>query len=163
MRSPRAGAAIGVLALVLGTATVAACGTNGDTSGVVATDRASVDPDTGDITVDTDAGQLTTGTDLPEGFPIKDVPLIDEQVVSGVRGGAVSSFGWSVVMQSSRSVDDLTDEVEKDYAGWDTNAGSGSSMGDLSVLNFEKGAYEVGVTVARSGSRVAITYVVKKG
>ena len=162
MRRPphRVRAVLGTLALVVGLGAAAGCGDE-DTVVGKDTDRVSVDTDNGEVTVDTDEGTFTTGQDLPDGFPVDEVPLIDEQVISGVKGQAGSPIAWSVVMQSSRSVEDLAAEVQKDYAGWTHPAGSLTSAADVSVLRFTDARYDVGVTIARTGSSVAVTYVVK--
>jgi hypothetical protein len=149
----------GAAVLLTGLTALTACGDDGTT---VASDNGStVKVDKDKITVESSAGTATMGKDLPEGFPTADVPLLDETVVSATKGTAGGPFAWSVVMQSSRSVDDLSAEVRKDYAAWKSDKGTGTSLGDVSILHFVDSAYEVGVTIARTGSNVTITYVVK--
>lgn len=163
----RAGALLGAVVLVAGLGAAAGCGDDktGDTrTGVTkGSDKVSADTDTdtGDVTVDTQAGTFTAGKDLPEGFPTDDVPLVDEQVLSGVKGGADSSIAWSVVLTTSRAVDDVTAEVKKAFADAGYQAGQGSNLGDVSVLSFKGDTYDVGVTAARTDGGVTVTYVVK--
>ena len=157
MRLPGLRALLGVTALVCGLSGVAACGDS--TASTESATGATVEPDAA-----TDAptsAAAVDSKDLPEGFPSGDVPLLDETVLNATQGKAGGPFAWSVVMQSSRSVEDLSEEVQKDYASWRTNKGTGTSLGDVSILHFADARYDVGVTIARTGGNVTITYVVK--
>lgn len=149
----------GAVVLLAGLATLSACGDAGTTVGSDNGSTVKVDKD--NITVETSEGAATIGKDLPDGFPTGAIPLVHETVVSGTKGTAGGPFAWSVVMQSLRSVDDLAAEVQKDFASWKSDKGTGTSLGDVSILHFVDSAYEVGVTIARTGSNVTITYVVK--
>ncbi len=152
-------ALVGAVALLAGLATLAACGDDGPT--VASGNGSKVKVDGDKLTVETTEGTATIGKDLPDGFPSADIPLVDETVLSGTQGAPGGPFAWSVVMQSSRSVDDLSAEVQKDYASWKSSDGTGTSLGDVSILHFTDHRYDVGVTIARTGSNVTITYVVK--
>jgi hypothetical protein len=158
-RHTRVRVVAGSAALLAGLGALTACGDDGTT--VAAGDGGTVKVDKDKLTVESSEGTATIGKDLPDGFPIDDIPLVDESVVAGTKGTAGGPFAWSVVMQSSRSVDDLSAEVQKDYASWKSDKGTGTSLGDVSILHFVDSAYEVGVTIARTGGNVTITYVVK--
>ena len=149
----------GAVAVLAGFTTLTACGDDGKTVSSTKGSKVMVDDDK--VAVESSDGTATIGKGLPDGFPTKDIPLVDETVLTGTKGTAGGPFAWSVVMQSSRSVDDLAAEVKKDYASWKSAEGTGTSLGDVSILHFVNDTYEVGVTVARTGSNVTITYVVK--
>jgi hypothetical protein len=151
----------GTFALLAGLSTVAGCGDDGKTVVTKDGDKVSVDADKGEVTVESDEGTFTAGQGLPDGFPKDDVPLLDENVVSGVKGTPDGQFAWSVVMQTSRAIDDVTAEVQKDFAAAGYTAGQSTVMGDVSILQFTDDDYEVGVTAARTGEGVMVTYVVK--
>lgn len=153
---PRVLAGAAVLAAVL--SLLAGCGDDAKT--VVKSDDGKVTVDDGKVTVETDDGTATVGQDLPEGFPGDEIPLLDEKVVTGVQGQPDGQFAWSVTMQSQRAVDDLEAEVKKDFADAGYTEAEAVTMGDASIMRFSNDTYEVGVTIARSGSSVAINYVV---
>ncbi|HEX7716171.1 MAG TPA: hypothetical protein VF416_02705 [Marmoricola sp.] len=148
----------GAAVLAAGLVSLSACGDDGT---VASGDGTKVKVDGDKVTVETTDGTATVGQGLPDGFPTDDVPLVDEKVVTGTQGSAGGPFAWSVVMQSSRSVDDLAAEVKKDYASWNSQDGPASALDDLSIQRFTNDKYEVGVTIARTGDSVTITYVVK--
>jgi len=152
-------AVAGAVALLAGFATLSGCGDDGTTVSSGSGSKVTVDDDK--VTVESSDGTATIGMGLPDGFPTDDIPLVDESVLSGTKGSAGGPYAWSVVMQSSRSVDALAAEVKQDYASWKSADGTGTSLGDVSILHFVNDTYEVGVTVARTGSNVTITYVVK--
>lgn len=148
----------GGVVLLAGLSTVAACGDNGTT---VSTKDGKVKVEGDKVTVKTSEGTATIGKGLPDGFPKDDVPLLDEDVLSGVKGTQGGPFAWSVVMQTSRSVEDVTAEVKKDFTDAGYTEGQGTAMGDVSVLQFTSDKYDVGVTAARTSESVTISYVVK--
>jgi hypothetical protein len=148
----------GAVALLAGLSTVAACGDGGTT---VSTKDGKVKVDGDKVTVETSEGTATIGKGLPDGFPTDDVPLIDEDVLSGVKGTPGGQFAWSVIMQTSRSVEDVAAEVKKDFTDAGYTQGQGTEMGDVSVLQFTSDKYDVGVTVARTSDKVTVSYVVK--
>jgi hypothetical protein len=147
----------GTFALVAALGTVSACGDGGGT------------PVAGDDSTATTAGTPTTATSpsttvgqgLPEGFPEDEVPLLDEKVVNGVKGSDGGPFAWSVVMTSTRSVEDLSAEVVKDYAAAGYKSDESTELGDVSIHRFSSSSYQVGVTIARTGDGITITYLVK--
>ena len=89
------------------------------------------------------------------------MPLLDEKVLTGSAGGPDGEFDWSVVLESSRAVSDVSAEVRKDFTDAGYTAGPGNELGDLSVMQFEDSRYDVAVTAARGEGHVIITYVVK--
>lgn len=145
----------GTFVALVGIPALAACGDDGTT---VSTKDGKVKVDDDKVTVETSEGTATVGKDLPEGFP-KDVPLVDEDVVSGIQ---TPDGAWSVVMTSKRSVEDLGDEVAKDFtdAGW--TEGEGTEMGDVNIQQFSNDRYEVGITIARTTDTVTVTYLVQQ-
>jgi len=149
----------GAVALLAGFMTLTGCGDDGKAASSGTGSKVKVDDD--NVAVESSGGTATIGKGLPDGFPSADIPLVDESVLSGTKGGAGGAYAWSVVMQSSRSVDALAAEVKKDYASWKSADGTGASLGDVSILHFVNHTYEVGVTIARTGSNVTITYIVK--
>lgn len=151
----------GAVALLAGLTTVAGCGDDGTTVVTNDGDKVSVDADGGEVEVETGDGEVTAGQGLPDGFPEDDVPLLDEEVVTGAKGGAGAQFAWSVVMQTQRTVEDVAAEVKDDFADAGYDAGPATEAGDASVLQFENDTYEVGVTAARAGGSVTVTYVVR--
>lgn len=157
--SMRLRALAGTFVLVAGLATLAACGDDGGTT--VSTKDGKVKVDDNKVTVETSEGTATFGKGLPEGFPKDKVPLVDEKVVNGVKGSAGGPFAWSVVMTSSRAVDALSAEVAKDFAAAGYQADKSTEMGDVSIHQFTNDTYEVGVTIARTGDGVTLTYLVK--
>jgi hypothetical protein len=156
--STRFRSVVGAVVLLAGLTTVSACGDGGTT---VTSKDGKVKVDDDKVTVETSEGTATIGKGLPDGFPKDDVPLLDEDVVSGVKGTPGGPFAWSVVMQTSRSVEDVTAEVKKDFADAGYTQGQGTVMGDVSVLQFTSDTYDVGVTAARTSDKVTISYVVK--
>lgn len=153
------------LRAVAGAAVLAACltliaGCGDDSRTVVDADAGKVAVDDGRVTVETDEGTATVGQGLPEGFPEDDIPLLGEKVVTGVQGQPDGQFAWSVTLQSSRAVDDLEAEVKEDFDDAGYTEAEAVTMGDASILRFRNDTYEVGVTIARSGSSVGINYVV---
>jgi hypothetical protein len=148
----------GALVLLAGLSTVAACGDDGKT---VSTKDGKVKVDGDKVTVETSEGTATIGKGLPDGFPTDDVPLLDEDVISGVKGTPGGQFAWSVIMETSRSVEDVTAEVKKDFADAGYTPGQGTEMGDVAVMQFTSDKYDVGVTAARTSDKVTVSYVVK--
>lgn len=148
----------GATVLAAGLSLLAGCGD--DAKIVVNSDDGTVSVDDGKVTVETDEGTATVGQGLPEGFPEDEIPLLGEKVVTGVQGQPDGSFAWSVTMQSSRAVDDLEAEVKEDFADAGYTEAEAVTMGDASIMRFNNDTYEVGVTIARSGSSVGINYVV---
>ena len=142
----------GGLVLVAALGLAAGCGDD--------TDAASDSTDK-TATVQTAAPSPTASSELPDGFPADDVPLLDETIVNVVDGGANGQFAWSVVMRSTRAVDDLSDEVRKDFAGAGYQTDQSSDLADVAVMKFTSAEYVVGVTVARTSDKVSITYLVK--
>lgn len=160
----RVRAAAGGLVLVAGVAMLAGCGNDDDKSGVTAAgDKPSThaSPPAPGSGTPTDEGSAAT-QGLPEGFPSDDVPLLDEKVLTGSTGGPDGEFAWSVVLQSSRGVSDVSAAVRKDFTDAGYTSGPGNEVGDLSVMQFKGPKYEVGVTAARTEGNVVITYVVRK-
>jgi hypothetical protein len=149
----------GAVVLLAALTTVAGCG---DDKTVVTKDdgKVSVDSDDGKVTVDTDEGSITSGVGLPDGFP-EDVPLIDEKVITGAKGGPDGQFAWSVAMQTTRAIDSVTTEVKKDFADAGYTSGPGTEVGDISILQFTGDKYDVSVTAARTDDTVTVTYVVR--
>jgi hypothetical protein len=148
-------------ALLAGLAMLTGCGDDGRTVSSGKGSKVKVDDDK--ATVETTEGTWvrSDGAALPDGFPVGDLPLVDATLVSGTKGAEGGPIAWSVVMQSARSVDGLAAEVKKDYASWKSAEGTGTALGDVSILHFASAKYEVGVTIARTGSNVTVTYVVK--
>jgi hypothetical protein len=143
---------VAAVLLVAGLTAVAGCGS---------ADKPSVTKSDGGVTAHTTGGAVTAGEKLPVGFPTADVPVLDEKVLSGVKGGAGGNFAWSVVQQTSRAVEDVTAEVKKDYAAAGYTTRQADVMGDVSILHFAGAKYDVRVTAARTGSSVTVTYLVK--
>jgi hypothetical protein len=148
-----------VFVLVASVGSLSACGDGGGTS--VSTKDGSVKVDKDKVTVQTSEGTATIGQGLPEGFPKKDIPLLDEKIVNGVKGSDGGPFAWSVVMTSSRNVTDLSKDVTKAFASAGYTAGRTNELGDVSIHQFTNDTYDVGVTIARTGDGVTITYLVK--
>jgi hypothetical protein len=153
----RAFAVVFVLAASVGTLT--ACGDSGGTS--VTTKDGKVEVDQGKVTVQTSEGTAVIGQGLPDGFPKGDIPLLDEKVVNGVKGSEGGPFAWSVVMTSSRAVEDLSKQVTQDFGAAGYTAAQANELGDVSIHQFTNATYDVGVTIARTGDGVTITYLVK--
>jgi hypothetical protein len=150
--------------LAAGLAVLAGCGdgsattirTHADTSSAAA-DQPSASSDA----VETEDGTVTAGKAVPDGFPRDAVPLIDATVVTGARGVPGGHFAWSVVMQTPRPVGDVTGEVRKQFAAAGYTVGQANEMGDVTMLQFHSARYVVGVTAARTGDKVTVTYLVK--
>lgn len=157
--STRLRALAGTFVLVAGLGTLVACGDGGGTTVTTKDGKVTVDQDK--VTVKTSEGTATVGQGLPEGFPEDDVPLLDEKVVSGVKGSDGGPFAWSVVMTSEKSVEELSAQVTKDYADAGYRADESTEMGDVSIHQFSNDTYDVGVTIARTGEGITITYLVK--
>jgi hypothetical protein len=162
-RPERVRALVGAAVLVAGLGTLAACGGGDDKTGVadhrVSADAGSTSSAGTEASATPTVPTATQG--LPEGFPVDDVPLLDEKVLTGSAGGPDGEFAWSVVLQSSRAVSELSAEVHKEFTAAGYTAGPASEVGDLSVMKFTGPKYEVGVTAARSDDMVAVTYVVR--
>jgi len=156
----RTRAVAGTFVALVGLGTLAACGDGGG-GATVSTKDAKVKVDDDKVTVETSEGTASVGRGLPDGFPEDAIPLADEKVVNGVKGTDGGPFAWSVVMTSERAVGDLSGEITKDFAGAGYKSDQSSELGDVSVHQFSNGTYEVGVTVARTGDGVTITYLVK--
>jgi hypothetical protein len=148
----------GAVVLLAGLSGVASCG---DATKTVTTKNGKVKVDGDKVTVETSEGTATIGKGLPDGFPKDDVPLLDEDVVSGVKGTPGGQFAWSVIQQTSRSVEDVTAEVKKAFTDAGYTQGQATEMGDVAVLQFTSDKYDVGVTAARTSGKVTISYVVK--
>jgi hypothetical protein len=156
------GALVGAVVLVAGLAGLTGCGGGEDKTGVAASDAAAGAGSSPGSAVPSPTPTVPAATEgLPEGFPVADVPLLDEKVLTGSAGGPDGEFAWSVVLQSSRAVSDVSAAVRKDFADAGYKAGPANEVGDLSVMKFTGPKYEVGVTAARSDDMVAITYVVR--
>jgi hypothetical protein len=156
---------VGAVALSAGLGTLAGCGGD-DTTSAAAADTASTGaasaPSADADHPDSASAAVPTATEgLPDGFPSDDVPLLDEQVLTGSAGGPDGEFAWSVVQQSSRAVNEVSAEVRKEFTDAGYTAQPGNDMGDLSVMQFTGPKYEVGVTAARTEGHVVITYVVR--
>jgi hypothetical protein len=158
-RSIRLRVLAGTFVLLAGLGPLAGCGDDGGTT--VSTKDGKVKVDQDKVTVETSEGTATIGNDLPEGFPKDDVPLVDQKVVSGVKGSAGGPFAWSVVMTSTKAVEALTTEVTKGFGDAGYSTGQSTDLGDVSIRQFTNDRYDVGVTIARTGDGVTITYLVK--
>ena len=157
--SLRLRAVAGALALVAGLGTLAACGSDGGTT--VSDKHGKVTADKDKVTVPSSEGTTTVGQGIPEGFPTNKVPLLDEKVLNGVKGSDGGPFAWSVVMTSTRAVDDLSASVAKDFTDAGYQTAKATELGDVSIHRFTDDTYDVGVTIARTGDGVTITYLVK--
>lgn len=144
--------------LVASAGSLTACG---DSTSVTTKDT-KVKVDKNKVTVQTSEGTATIGQGLPDGFPKGDVPLLGEKVVNGVKGADGGPFLWSVVMTSARPVDDLSKQVTHDFGAAGYTAARANELGDVSIHEFTNATYDVGVTIARTGDGVTITYLVKK-
>jgi hypothetical protein len=168
IRSDRARALVAAVVLATGLGATAGCGGGDDRTGVAGSDAGTsrgTSPGAADATKDSTTTPPTptvpAATEgLPAGFPVADVPLLDEKVLTGSTGGPDGEFAWSVVLQSSRAVSDVSADVRKQFAAAGYKTGPTSEVGDLSIMKFTGPRYEVGVTAARSDGMVAITYVV---
>lgn len=149
----RALAGVVPLAVVLAAAAgaVAACGDDGGPTTVA----------TRDGTVNADRGSATVGQGLPEGFPADDVPLLDEEVLNGVKGTDGGPFTWSVVMSSDRAIDDLSAELTNRFAAAGYRTTQSTALGEVNIHRFNDRAHDVSVTIARTGDGTTITYLVK--
>ena len=161
----RARAAVGALVLAVGLGALSGCGGDDDKTGRAA-DEVSADtlatPEPGAGSQDSTSPGVPAATEgLPQGFPSEDVPLLSEEVLTGSAGDPDGEFAWSVVLQSSRAVSQVSADVRKDFADAGYTAGPGNEVGDLSVMQFTGPKYDVGVTAARTEGRVVITYVVR--
>jgi hypothetical protein len=159
--SLRLRAVVGALALAAGLGTLAACGSSGGTAVSDKDSKVTVDKDKDKATVQTSEGTATVGQGLPDGFPKDKVPLLGEKVLNGVKGSDGGPFAWSVVMTSARAVDDLSADVTKDFTDAGYRTAQATELGDVSIHKFTDDTYEVGVTIARTGDGVTITYLVK--
>jgi hypothetical protein len=156
---------VGAVLVSAGLAALVACGGD-DTPDATAADTvsagASSSPSPSADQPQSESTASPTATEgLPDGFPVDDVPLLDEQVLTGSAGGPDGEFAWSVVQQSARAVNEVSAEVRKEYTDAGYKAEPGNDMGDLSVMQFTGEKYEVGVTAARTEGHVVITYVVR--
>ena len=154
--SRRARATAVTLTLVAGLGSLAACGDGG---GMTTTSTGGKTEVTQPSPTGATSG-ATTGHGLPEDFP-KDIPLVDETVANGVKGAEGGPFAWSVVMTSSRAVADLSKEVTGDFATAGYSTDRTNDLADVSIHQFSNASYDVGVTIARTGDGVTITYLVK--
>lgn len=148
----------GGLALAAGLATVAACG---DVDGTPAPSTVATTPTRPVPTTSPSPTTPTLGQGLPDGFPTDAVPLLDETVVGGSKGSPGGAFAWSVVMSGSRSIDVLSAEVTKEFADAGYRTDRSTEMGDVSIHDFSNATYRVGVTIARTGDGITVTYLVK--
>jgi hypothetical protein len=158
----RVRALAGAVVLIAGLGTLTGCGDDGKTVVTKDDDSVSVDTDDESVTIDSDDGSVTAGQGLPDGFPSDDVPLLDEKIASGAASDAGGQSGWTVIMQTSRAIDDLTAEVKEDFAAAGYTVGEAMEAGDVTALQFENDQYEVGVTAARTVGNVTVTYLVRK-
>ncbi|RNM12733.1 hypothetical protein EFL26_19290 [Nocardioides pocheonensis] len=156
MRTRALAAAVVLAASLTG---LTACGDSGGTT--VTTKDAKVKVDKDKVTVQTSEGTATIGQGLPDGFPKGDIPLLDEKVVNGVKGADGGPFAWSVVMTSARPIDDLSKQVTQAFGAAGYTAARANELGDVSIHQFTNATYDVGVTIARTGDGVTITYLVK--
>jgi len=157
--SLRLRAVVGAVALAAGLGTLAACGSSGGTTVSDKDTKVTVDKDK--ATVQTSEGTATVGQGIPDGFPQDKVPLLGEKVLNGVKGSDGGPFAWSVVMTSTRAITDLSADVTKDFTDAGYQTAQASELGDVSIHKFTDDTYEVGVTIARTGDGVTITYLVK--
>ena len=153
--------AAGALVLVAGLGVVAGCGSDEKTGVTSGAEKPSGPSGSASVSAAPAGGEVTATEGLPEGFPSDDVPLLSEKVLTGSSGGPDGEFAWSVVLQSSRAVSDVSTEVRKDFTAAGYTAGPGNEMADLSVMQFKGPKYVVGVTAARTEGNVVITYVVR--
>lgn len=156
--------AVGALVLVAGLGTIAGCGSGDEKTDVTSAagkPSALADSDSATASEAPVDGGASATEGLPAGFPTDDVPLLSEKVLTGSSGGPDGEFAWSVVLQSSRGVSDLSAEVRKDFTAAGYTSGPRNEMGDLSVMQFKGPKYVVGVTAARTEGNVVITYVVR--
>lgn len=145
------------LALVAGLGSLTACGDGGTTT--TRTDG-TVKASPGDGSAKTVEVSPGAHPGLPEDFP-KDIPLIDEKVVNGVKGAEGGPFAWSLVMTSDRAVSDLSTEVLSRFSAAGYRVEQTHDLADVSIHQFSNATYDVGVTIARTGDGMTITYLVK--
>jgi hypothetical protein len=154
---------------LLAVSLLAGCGGNDDApagAGKAPTTTAPATPPTTPPTQGTDAGasggRVIVEQGLPSGFPEKQVPLIDADVVNGTVGEPGSPYDWSVVLQPHGKLKDLADEATArlERAGFET--ATKTSQENLEARRFRSQAYEVGFTATRTGDGVLVTYVVTK-
>lgn len=157
--SLRLRAVVGAFALAAGLGTLAACGSSGGATVSDKDTKVTVDKDK--ATVQTSEGTATVGRGVPDGFPTDKVPLLGEKVLNGVKGSDGGPFAWSVVMTSTRAIADLSADVTKDFTDAGYRTAQATELGDVTIHKFTDDTYEVGVTIARTGDGVTITYLVK--
>lgn len=150
----------GAVALAAAMGAVAACGDDGGST-TVASREGSAKADRGSATVETSRGSATVGQGLPEGFPADDVPLLDEEVLNGIKGTDGGPFAWSVVMSSDRAIDDLSAELTNQFAAAGYRTTQSTALGEVNIHRFSDHAHDVSVTIARTGDGTTITYLVK--
>jgi hypothetical protein len=159
-------AVVGAVVLLVCLGAVTGCGGDDKTGVATAADELSADaassPAAGtDEQASSEPSPASAVEGLPPGFPADDVPLLREKVLTGSAGGPDGEIGWSVVLQSSRAVSEVSAQVREAFGAAGYAAGPGNELGDLSVMEFEGPKYDVGVTAARTEGHVVITYVVR--
>jgi hypothetical protein len=159
--SLRLRAVVGAFALASGLGTLAACGSQSGTTAGDSKPTVSGGASKTAVSSPSPSTAGAAGQALPDGFPTGKVPLLGEKVLNGVKGSDGGPFAWSVVMTSTRAIADLSADVTKDFTDAGYQTAQATELGDVSIHKFTDDTYDVGVTIARTGDGVTITYLVK--
>lgn len=109
---------------------------------------------------DLGAGEPT----LPKGFPAKQIPITDGDLVGGSVGDANDPYAYTVLIQVEAA---SPAAVLKAITGQLTRAGftaqqPGPSTAEISTSTFVGKAYDVAVNVIRAEGKTTVTYLVVK-
>ena len=135
-------------------------GADGSSPSADATDRVSISTPTAIPTVTVSPpGKVKVTAGLPAGFPAA-VPLYDARIIAGAPGEPGAPFDWSVVLQPTGDPAAIADAAAKLLENAGFTAGNGIAQPRLQVLQYSDSAYVVGVTVAKTGDGITMTYTV---
>ena len=110
---------------------------------------------------DGEGNTVASGQGLPDGFP-EEVPLLDEEILSGVSAGGASGEGWAVTMLSDRPAAELLEEATAllEDAGFSSEGQGSMSMGELQTVQLSDASWQVSVSVVDAGGEVTVQYLV---
>ena len=110
---------------------------------------------------DGEGNTVASGQGLPDGFPDQ-VPLIEEEILSGVSAGGASGEGWAVTMLTDRPAAEVLEEATGllEGAGFSSEGQGSMSMGELQTVQLTDGTWQVSLSVIDADGEVTVQYLV---
>ena len=111
-----------------------------------------IDREGGTFTIESEDGESSFSfgsTEVPDTFPVADVPLYENMnIVSAAESSNEQGDFWSINGVSDTDRQTILSAIEGSYSDW--NRTSRSSLDGYTLVNYEKDAYNVSISVISS-------------